>query len=119
MTTDPTVTPAQLREDAAWYRNGVARRGCDGCDDCDICARHLRAAAALDAQADAMEARASDRHGWGVMRADGTLEDFFQQSQASALDVAEWWSRGAWHGDRVVPVRLTTEGARAQEVRDD
>jgi hypothetical protein len=64
--TDSTVTPAQLREDAAWFRADVARAACKGCD---TCSRYARAAAALDAQADAPQ-RDAARFRWLCADAD-------------------------------------------------
>jgi hypothetical protein len=109
--TDSTVTPAQLREDAAWFRADVASAACKGCD---TCSRYASAAAALEAQADALEARASDLHGWCVLRPDGTFLTEVFVTRASANVFA-----GLYEGARAVAVRLTTEGARAQEASDD
>jgi bacterioferritin-associated ferredoxin len=57
--TDPTTpTAAQLRQDAAHYRELAASRGCVA--DCLTCARDHRAAAALDAEAARLEREAAD-----------------------------------------------------------
>jgi bacterioferritin-associated ferredoxin len=56
--TDPTTpSAAQLRQDAAHYRELAASRGCVA--DCLTCARDHRAAAALDAEAARLEREAA------------------------------------------------------------
>jgi hypothetical protein len=55
------VTPEQLRTDARWYREILPPHRDWGVVGLEITRRDARAADALEAQADALEARASDR----------------------------------------------------------
>jgi hypothetical protein len=95
--TDPTVTPAQLRESAALFRADGARAACSfkGCDTClRYALRYALAAAVLEAQADALEARASDRRRTAEQAIDdaliladlGTLAGAFQGDARRALN---------------------------------
>jgi acylphosphatase len=115
MNTNQTPTLAQLREDAKRVRSISFEPFIRHAESVLL----FRAAAALEAQADAMEARANDLHGWGVMRPDGTLAAYFSGDKDNALrwqDLATTLLSGIQY--RVVPARLTTEGARAQEASE-
>jgi len=121
MSAHTTPSAAQLRQDA-----DVMRKLAFECEPPPLLRdAHLRAAAALDAEAARLEREASatphaDLRGWGVMRPDGTPMDIIETSKRTAQVVAECarpeaeyrpWFVLENRGYRAVPVRLKTEGA--------